>query len=162
MLCSSACGGESDSEAPEWESRTDPIDPATLDCNTPVPEQFIAAMGGAVEAAPPVPDAAALESMGVVELGTQDGHSLLAIDPQVDPYKVSVPEHCVPLGQEFVATLKICVDAAGTVSGVTFLMNALPIIDSQLPYVIARWRFDPYLVEGRATPFCYVLNYRVR
>jgi hypothetical protein len=156
LLCSSACGDTSDPEAP------DTVDPATLDCNAPLPERLIAELTGATEAAPPVPDAAALASMGVVELGDQAAHSLLAVNPQLRPYKVVVPEHCVPLGEVYSAHLKICVDAAGNVSGVTVLMNSLPIIGSELPYVISQWRYHQYFVQGRATPFCYDLKYTVR
>jgi hypothetical protein len=58
--------------------------------------------------------------------------------------------------------VKICVDAAGNVSAVTILMTSLPIIDSQLPYVISRWRYRPYVVEGRPTPSCYNTKYTVR
>jgi len=156
LLCSSACGDTADPEA------TDTVNPATLDCNAPLSEQLIAEMTGAGEAAPPVPDAAALESMGVVEQGDQAGHSLLAVNPQERPYKVVVPEHCVRLGDVYSSYLKICVDDAGNVTGVSLLMNSLPIIDSQLPYVVSGWRYSPYFVEGRPTPFCYDLKYTVR
>lgn len=162
LLCSTACGGESDSETPDCSSCTDAIDPATLDCNAPLPEEVIAAVAGPSEPPPPVLDAGGLESMEIAMLGTQAGHGLLAIDPQVYPYKVFVPEHCVPLGEELITQVRICVDAVGNVSGVRILRYSLPIIDSQLPDVIARWRFNLYIVDGRATPFCYPLNYRVR
>lgn len=161
LLCSTACGGEPDSET-DCSSCTGAIDPATLDCNAALPEEVIAAVAGPSEPSPPLLDAGGLESMEIAMLGTQAGHGLLAIDPQVYPYKVFVPEHCVPLGEEFVTQVRICADALGNVSGVSILRYSLPIIDSQLPDVIARWRFDPYIVDGRATPFCYPLNYRVR
>lgn len=162
LLCSTACGGEPDLQRPGCSSCMDAIDPATLDCNAPLPDEVIAGVGGPSEPAPPVLDAGGLESMGVAMLGTEAGHGLLVIDPQVYPYKVFVPGHCVPLGEEFISQVRVCVDAVGNVSGVRILRYSLPIIDSQLPDVIARWRFDPYILDGRATPFCYALTYRVR
>lgn len=154
LLC--ACGGATESEEPES------FEPASLDCNAPLSEEQIFVLLGATEAAPPAPDEAAAASLGVVQEEARSGHALLATNPQQAPYKVNVPEHCIPLGDEFVSTLRICVDAAGEVSGVTILSGSLPIIDSQLSYVIARWRYQPYVVDGLATPFCYHLNYRVR
>lgn len=149
LLC--ACG-----EEPE------PFDQTALDCNDRLSKAEVFSLLGATEALPPAPDAAAAAADGVAEYEPRSGHALLAIDPLVVPYKAKVPEHCVPLGEEFVSTLRICVDAAGDASGLTILDGSLPIIDSQLPYVIARWRYQPYVVDGLATPFCYHLNYRVR
>jgi len=162
LLCSSACGSSLDLEDRDCIGCSESINPATLACNEPLPEPLIVARGGGTETVPPVPDDAALEGMGVAEQATEAGHRLLAIDPQEDPYKVVVPEHCVPLGQEFVAVLRICVDDAGSVSGMSVLQNTLPIIDSQFPYVIARWRFQPYVMDGLPRAFCYNLRYRVR
>ena len=119
-------------------------------------------MTGAIEAPPPAPEDADLLRLGLIDIGDSAGHGLLAIDPRVLPYRVSVPHHCVPQGDVFSALLKICVDTLGSVSGVTILQSSLPIIDSQLPYVIATWRYDPYLRNGGPAPFCYNLKYTVR
>jgi hypothetical protein len=90
------------------------------------------------------------------------GRRLLAIDPQVNPYKVNVPREYVACGDEFVSQVRICVTEAGTVSSVQVLRLSIPVIDLQLPVVLARWRYFPYVVDGRATAFCYALNYAVR
>jgi hypothetical protein len=99
---------------------------------------------------------------GSALLSTVAGLTLLAINPQVRPYKVTVPTICVAHGEQYVSQIRICASAAGTVSQVEILKPSLPIIDEQLPEVIARWRFRPYLIEGRSTPFCYIMHYRVR
>jgi hypothetical protein len=157
LLWSSACGGDTvDPEARDADGA------ATLDCNAPLSPPLIAELTGATGAAPEVPEAPALESIGGAEQGDQAGHSLLAINPLEAPYKVFVPEYCVPPGEMYSSVLKICVDAAGNVSAVTILTTSLPIIDSQLPYVVSRWRYHPYVVEGLATPFCYNTKYTVR
>ena len=61
------------------------------------------------------------------------------------------------------STVHICVNELGSVVSVEVLKpSSLGIVDRQLPSVISGWRFHPYLVNGRPTPFCYTMNYRVR
>ncbi len=156
VLCDSACG-----DTLEWQTSNSVL-PATLSCNEPVPEPFLVETFGVTEPVPAAPDAAELMSLGVADLENRIGHGLLAIDPQQRPYEVQVPERCVPLGQAYSTIAKICVDASGDVSGLTIVMSSLPIIDSQLPYVLSLWRYHPYLVDGVATAFCYDLKYSVR
>ena len=115
-------------------------------------------VGGIVGGTAPPPP----KSTGPKLLTTKAGHSLLAINPQVRPYKVNVPEEYVARGDEYVAQIRICVDASGTVSNVRILKPSIPVIDLQIPQVIPRWKYKPYLVEGKPTPFCYPMNYRVR
>lgn len=107
--------------------------------------------------APPPP-----KSTGPKLLTTKAGHSLLAINPQVRPYKVNVPEEYVQRGDEYVAQIRICVNADGSVNNVKILRPSIPVIDMQIPQVIPKWKYKPYLVEGKPTPFCYPMNYRVR
>jgi TonB family protein len=88
---------------------------------------------------------------------------LLAINPQLHPYRVLVPGFCLPPGSEFVSTVHICVNELGSVVSVQLLKSStLALVDRQLPDVISLWRFHPYLVDGRPAPFCYNMNYRVR
>jgi hypothetical protein len=89
------------------------------------------------------------------------GHHLLAIDPNERAYKVLVPGEYTADGQEYLTRLRICVSEEGSVSRVDIVEPSLPAIDLQLPVVIPRWRYHPYVVEGRPRPFCYVMNYRV-
>lgn len=108
--------------------------------------------------APPPPPT----STGPKQLSTKAGHSLLAINPQRRPYKVNVPEEYVSRGDEYVSQLRICVSPQGTVSSVKILRPSIPVIDLQIPQVIPRWKYKPYIVDGRPTAFCYPMNYRVR
>jgi len=96
------------------------------------------------------------------ELSPTRAHTLLAINPGVQPYKIQVPARCFRQGSTYIAKLRICVSATGAVTRVDVLKPSIPYIDAQLPIVIGRWRFHPYLHEGQPAPFCYGLNYRVQ
>lgn len=91
------------------------------------------------------------------------GHGLIAINTNVRPYKpnTDVIQELVERGETYVAQLFICVSAQGTVSSVKITKPSHPALDRQIPTVIPRWRYKPYLVEGRPTPFCYPLRYKV-
>jgi protein TonB len=112
-------------------------------------------VGGTLPPPPP-------KSTGPKLLTTKAGHSLLAINPQVRPYKVNVPEEYVARGDEYVAQIRICVGANGSVTSVKILKPSIPVIDIQIPKVIPLWKYKPYLVEGKPSEFCYPMNYRVR
>jgi protein TonB len=115
-------------------------------------------VGGIVGGTAPPPP----KSVGPKLLTTKAGHSLLAINPQVRPYKVNVPEEYVSRGDEYVTQIRICVNAQGTVSSVKILKPSISVIDLQIPQVIPRWKYKPYLLNGKPTDFCYPMNYRVR
>jgi hypothetical protein len=99
---------------------------------------------------------------GAVLLAASEGHALLAIDPQNPVYRVSIPAPCLPESATPFVTVRMCVDEGGAVKQTLILSRSLPVLDDQVPYVLGRWRYRPYLVDGRARPFCYHLNYRVR
>jgi len=120
-----------------------------LEC-LPVPR------GDADPAPPGAP--AALEP---ASLPAEQGHALLAIDPQADPYRVDVPGICVGLGVQYVAKVQVCVSPAGKVADVKVVEPSIPLIDEQLPIVLGRWIFHPLVVDGEPMSFCYQLNYRV-
>jgi hypothetical protein len=107
-------------------------------------------------------DAEVIAALPSVELPTRAAHPLLAIDPKQRPYKVNLPREYVACGQEYLSRVYVCVSEAGLVSSVRILESSIPAIDLQLAAVVPRWRYHPYLVNGRATAFCYALNYRVR
>jgi protein TonB len=108
--------------------------------------------------APPPP-----KSTGPKLLSAKAGHSLLAINPQIRPYKVNVPEEYVARGDEFVDTISICVAANGSVASVKILKpSGNPAIDLQIPRVIPLWKYRPYIVDGQPQGFCYNMNYRVK
>ena len=102
------------------------------------------------------------KSTGPKLLSAKAGHSLLAINPLVRPYKVNIPEEYVQRGDEYFATISICVAPNGSVSSVKILKPSIPVIDLQIPKVIPLWKYHPYLVDGQPTGFCYNMNYRVK
>ncbi|HKO90452.1 MAG TPA: hypothetical protein VJU61_04835 [Polyangiaceae bacterium] len=106
------------------------------------------------------PAPAASPSVETPDAPTREAHALLAIQPTVKPYKPVLPAACVRGAPS--AILRICVSAEGAVVGMSVLKGSLPIIDSQLPTVIGRWRYHPYLREGKPTSFCYELEYGVQ
>ena len=115
-------------------------------------------VGGIVGGTLPPPP----KNTGPKLLSAKAGHSLLAINPQIRPYKVNVPEEYVQRGDEFVATLSICVSPNDSVTSVKILKPSIPVIDVQIPKVIPTWKYHPYLVDGQPTGFCYNMNYRVK
>jgi len=115
-------------------------------------------VGGIVGGTAPPPP----KSTGPKLLSAKAGHSLLAINPLIRPYKVNVPEEYVQRGDEFVATLSICVAPNGSVASVKILKPSIPVIDVQIPKVIPTWKYHPYMVDGQPTGFCYNVNYRVK
>lgn len=94
-------------------------------------------------------------------LPSKVAHGLLRINPNSDAYRVRPPGALDRSGQAFRATVKICVGADGGVSNVSVLRSAGPAIDSQIPAVLSRWRYRPFLDAGRPTPFCYTLAYEI-
>jgi len=115
-------------------------------------------VGGIVGGTAPPPP----KSTGPKLLSAKAGHSLLAINPQVRPYKVNIPEEYVQRGDEYFATISICVAPNGSVSSVKILKPSIPVIDLQIPKVIPLWKYRPYIVDGQPTGFCYNMNYRVK
>ena len=59
------------------------------------------------------------------------------------------------------AVVKMCVSAEGRVADLKLLKSADPAIDPQIPAVLGKWRYKPLVVDGRAVPFCYVLQYEI-
>jgi protein TonB len=85
----------------------------------------------------------------------------LLIDPNAEQYRVKLPPPLARSGETYVAMMRVCVSAQGTVTGVQLMKGATPAIDGQFPSVIGRWRYRPLLVDGVPTPFCYPLRYEV-
>jgi hypothetical protein len=111
--------------------------------------------------APSMSPVAEREPGRLVWLRAREAMGLLAIDPTESPYKPNVPREYTTCGP-FGSTLQICVSEAGDVTGMQILRPSIPILDLQLERVIYRWRYTPYRVDGRPTPFCYALRYTVR
>jgi hypothetical protein len=73
-----------------------------------------------------------------------------------------LPPQCLNNVAQYSATVVICVSEQGTVSSVEVRRRTIPFIDEQLPVVLSRWTYNPYLVAGVPTPFCYPLKYTIR
>ena len=116
-------------------------------------------VGGVVGGvAPPPPP----KSTGPKLLSQGTGHKLLAINPNVRPYKVNVPDELLDRGDVFQSQVFICVSAEGKVVSAKVTKTSTPTIDLQIPAVLGRWKYKPYLVDGRPIPFCYPLRYTVK
>lgn len=115
-------------------------------------------VGGVVGAAPPP---VAPKPTGPKLVSAQIARGQLLIDPNAERYRVKLPPPLARSGETYVAMLRICVSAQGSVSGVQLMKGASPAIDSQFPSVIGRWRYRPLLADGQPTPFCYLLRYEV-
>jgi periplasmic protein TonB len=89
------------------------------------------------------------------------GRGQLLIDPNDERYRVKLPPPLARSGETYVAMLKVCVSAQGTVTSVQLMKSATPAIDGQFPSVIGRWRYRPLIADGAPTPFCYPLRYEV-
>ncbi|HEY8927168.1 MAG TPA: hypothetical protein VIU64_22450 [Polyangia bacterium] len=94
-------------------------------------------------------------------LSTQAARQQLLIDPNDEQYKVKLTPALERAGMNFWAVLKICVSAQGNVTDVKIVRPADPAIDSQFPSLIGRWKYRPYLVDGKPTAFCYLLRYEI-
>jgi protein TonB len=115
-------------------------------------------VGGVVGAAPAPPPP---KPTGPKLVSAKIARGQLLIDPNAEPYRVKLPPPLARSGETYVAMLRICVSAQGSVTGVQLMKGASPAIDTQFPRVIGRWRYRPLMADGQATPFCYLLRYEV-
>jgi protein TonB len=114
-------------------------------------------VGGVVGGTPPPPPKITGPAMLSHDIGTH----LLAINTNAPPYCCPKIPRALENVDQFVAHLQICVDATGQVTDVRILSGAGPAIDAQIPTYVRRWRYHPFLMEGRASPFCYPLEYQI-
>jgi len=91
----------------------------------------------------------------------QTARALLLIDPNKDPYVVRLPPAFQRDRATFTADVYICVSAEGKVTSVKLFRGADPAIDSQIPTVLSRWRYRPYLSNGKPVPFCWPFRYQI-
>jgi outer membrane biosynthesis protein TonB len=95
-----------------------------------------------------------------VALQRLEGLRLLRIDPLEPPYRVRIPEFC--WGNKPVSSdVRICVSDSGDVTAVEIVKASLPVLDRQLPDVIGRWKFEPYMLNGVPKTFCFQMDYRL-
>jgi protein TonB len=100
------------------------------------------------------------EQTGPKILPPQVARGLLLIDPSAEQYRVKVPRVMESVSFNFVARLRVCVSEQGSVTQVQVLKGGDPAIDPQFPTVISRWRYRPYMADGRAVPWCTLLDYK--
>jgi serine/threonine-protein kinase len=96
----------------------------------------------------------------VRQVASRLGHARLAVNPLSGPYRVHVPPALQRTGQDFEATVNICVAPNGSVSSVKIVRSAGLMIDTQVTNALSRWRYRPLVENEQATPFCYVLRYQ--
>lgn len=116
-------------------------------------------LGGVVGAPPPPPPPP--KPSGPKMLSAKLGRGQLLINPNDERYRVKLPPPLARSGETYVAMLKVCVSAQGSVTSVQLMKSATPAVDSQFPSVIGRWRYRPLMADGVPTPFCYPLRYEV-
>jgi protein TonB len=116
-------------------------------------------LGGVVGAPPPPPPPP--KPTGPKMLSAKLGRGQLLINPNDERYRVKLPPPLARSGETYVAMLKVCVSAQGSVTSVQLMKSATPAVDSQFPSVIGRWRYRPLMADGVPTPFCYPLRYEV-
>ena len=115
-------------------------------------------VGGVVGAPAPAP---VVQDTGPKMISAQMARAQLLINPNVDPYRVTLPRALERSGEDHTAVLRVCVSAQGAVTGVQILKSAGPAFDPQIPTVLSRWRYRPLTIDGRPTPFCYLLRYEI-
>ena len=94
-------------------------------------------------------------------LPPQVGRQLLLIDPNEERYRVKLPDALARANAHVKVVVKVCVSAQGTVTDTKILKGAGPAIDAQLPVVLRTWRYKPYTLDGKPTPFCFPLLYEI-
>lgn len=147
---------EAAAEHPGADSAAAPLTPP----DTPAPAPVVTATPAVTSSLPvlaPPPQTAALA--GPRHLASKLGHRQLLTNPRAKPIKM--PSALERSGQAFTATVNICVAANGDVEKVSILRSAGPALDPQIVELLSRWKYRPLLEGGRATRFCYPMNYQV-
>jgi hypothetical protein len=93
-------------------------------------------------------------------LSSKQGQNQLLTSPSAAS-RVRLPVGLDRMGETFSALVNICVTATGSVSKVSILRSAGPVLDPQIPKALSRWHYRPLLDDGTPTPFCYTLNYEI-
>jgi hypothetical protein len=112
---------------------------------------------GAAEALPPpLPEAQPV----TVPLAVGSSQRITDIaDPRFRP---SLPGPLNRPGVMLWGLFRICVGVDGGVTGVRVLKTAAPEADADWTRVIRTWRYRPYAIDGRPTPFCHTIRLEVR
>jgi protein TonB len=84
----------------------------------------------------------------------------LLTDPRNDrQYAVVMPPAFGTAGMRLWAMVKICVSTQGNVADAKIIKSMDPAVDALLVDKIKTWKYKPFSIDGRPTPFCYNLRY---
>lgn len=81
-----------------------------------------------------------------------------------DPhYKPSLPAGFKATGSAYRGAFKVCISAAGSVSGASVIRSTgAPEVDAHWITIIQTWPHRPYSLDGRPIPYCYPLNLEMK
>lgn len=65
-------------------------------------------------------------------------------------------------GTEYAVIAKICVSPTGTVSTVTLMKRADPLLDEGVISTVKTWKFRPLMAGSAAIPFCYPATFQFK
>jgi hypothetical protein len=87
----------------------------------------------------------------------------LIIDPSKDPYRPRLPQAYNYVGFHAAYMLKVCVASTGDVESVNPLRSRAPVeLTDEVVNRVKRWRYEPYSINGRPVPFCFMLRLDLR
>jgi hypothetical protein len=87
-------------------------------------------------------------------------HQMLT-NPATDPqYRANLQSLSSRPGANLWADLKICVSQEGHVRQAKVLRSVDPAINSALTAKAMTWKYEPYKVNGKPVPYCYILRYQ--
>jgi protein TonB len=122
--------------------------------------------GGAPEGSavlePPAPAARKIVEVAPVLLPPSVGTSQRLTDITDPAFRPALPPGLNRAGMAVRSLLRICVSIEGTVTDVKFIRSGDPAVDRGWEATIRRWRYRPFMVQGRPTPFCHPLMLEVR
>jgi protein TonB len=91
------------------------------------------------------------------------GSGQLISDVRNDPrFKPGLPPALNRAGMIVWGLFKICVTGQGTVSSVSILKPADPLVNDAWIAKIRTWQYRPYSINGRPVPFCHPMRVEVR
>lgn len=103
-----------------------------------------------------------LELLGL-PVTAQQGQGRLLSDVKNDSrYRPTLPVALSRRGMRVWGLYEICVDTAGKVSNVDIWQSADKIVDDDWVAKMRTWRYTPYVVDGRPTPFCHSMRLEVQ
>ena len=120
----------------------------------PAPPQPVAE--ASVAPAPPASPAPIASPGSVEDISPAEGAAHLISDMNAPENALTLPPAHNVAGAQYVGRYRVCVDEAGRVQSVTPIQSSgAPAVDDLWTETMRRWRFRPWVREGRALAFCY-------